>query len=91
MKLARLHLRWLSYLVEDGDGDGQGAAGIGDVHNSGNAALAWAAAQQQDDLCACSSQPHALSSLQRVSCTLHLHLHYLGCQLCLWCVLYTHS
>lgn len=35
------------HLVKDGDGDGEGSAGIGDIHDAGQAALTGAARQQQ--------------------------------------------
>ena len=35
------------HLVKDGDGDGEGSAGVGNVHNAGQAALTGAARQQQ--------------------------------------------
>ena len=38
------------HLVKDGDWDGKGGAGVGNVHYAGQAALAWAAGQQQVDL-----------------------------------------
>lgn len=50
------------YLVKDGDRDGKGCTGVGNVHDPGQAALARAAGQQQVDL-----QTHSPLNLRKDS------------------------